>query len=66
MPIPVLPFFFRQGRQARGTGLRRLLDALDAGQAARVKQALAERVRLHRRADGIYLAATALLAVAER
>jgi len=53
-------------RQARGTGFRRTLDALDAVQAERVRAALAERVRPHRRADGIYLPATALLAVANR
>ena len=50
-------------QQARGTGLRRALDALDAVQTERVRQALADRVRPHQRADGLYLSATALLAV---
>ena len=53
-------------QNARGTGIRRVLDGLDAGQAAPVTDALEERVRPHRRADGIHLDATALLAVAER
>ena len=53
-------------RQARGTGFRRVLDALDAAQAERVRGALTERVRPYRRPDGIYLPATALLAVASR
>jgi ubiquinone/menaquinone biosynthesis C-methylase UbiE len=53
-------------QQARGTGLRRTLDALDAAQSARVRSILSERMRPHQRADGFYLAATALLAVANR
>ena len=53
-------------RQARGTGMRRALDALDAAQAGRVRAALAERVRPHTRPDGIYLTASALLATASR
>jgi len=53
-------------RQARGTGFRRVLDALDAVQAERVRAALAERVRPHQRPDGIYLPAAALLAVGNR
>lgn len=53
-------------RNARGTGLRRRLDALDAEQTQRVRAALAERVRPFQRPDGIYLEATALLAVAGR
>ncbi|CAA9551086.1 MAG: hypothetical protein AVDCRST_MAG88-782 [uncultured Thermomicrobiales bacterium] len=51
-------------QNARGTGLRRWLDALDAVQVERVKAALAERLQPHRRPDGIYLTAAALLAVA--
>lgn len=50
----------------RGTGLRRLLDKLDAEQKRHVLSAFAERVKPHRRDDGFYLAATALLAVATR
>jgi ubiquinone/menaquinone biosynthesis C-methylase UbiE len=53
-------------QNARGTGLRRWLDALDAEQTARVRAALAERIRPHQRHDGLYLAAEALLAVATR
>jgi len=53
-------------RQARGTGFRRVLDALDAVQTERVRGALAERIRPHQRPDGIYLPAMALLAVANR
>ncbi|MBI3041656.1 MAG: methyltransferase domain-containing protein [Betaproteobacteria bacterium] len=53
-------------RQARSTGFRRALDALDAVQVERVRTALAERARQHQRADGIYFPATALLAVATR
>ncbi len=50
----------------RGTGLRRWLDQLDAAQAAAVRAALEAHVAPQRRADGLYLAATAVLAVAER
>jgi len=53
-------------RNARGTGLRRRLDTLDAEQTERVRAALAERVGLHTRTDGLYLEATALLAIAIR
>ncbi len=53
-------------RNARGTGLRRWLDALDAVQVERVKAALAERLQPHRRPDGIYLTAAALLVVVSR
>ena len=53
-------------QDARGTGLRRWLDALDDEQRARVRAALAERLAPHRRADGFYLASSAMLAVAER
>jgi ubiquinone/menaquinone biosynthesis C-methylase UbiE len=51
-------------QNARGTGLRRWLDALDAEQTERVRAALANRVRPHTRPDGLYLEATALLATA--
>jgi ubiquinone/menaquinone biosynthesis C-methylase UbiE len=53
-------------QQARGTGLRRTLDALDAAQSERVHSALVLRMRPYQRPDGYYLAATALLAVANR
>lgn len=53
-------------RQARGTGMRRALDALTIDQAERARAALADRVRSHQRPDGLYLSATALLAVAGR
>jgi ubiquinone/menaquinone biosynthesis C-methylase UbiE len=51
-------------QNARGTGLRRWLDALDASQTELVRAAFAERVAPHRQPDGIYLDATALLATA--
>jgi O-methyltransferase/aklanonic acid methyltransferase len=53
-------------QNARNTGLRRRIDPLDAEQAQRVRAALAERLRPFERADGIYVEATALLAVAGR
>lgn len=53
-------------QNARGTGLRQHLDALDGEQAERVRAALADRVGRHQRSDGIYLEATALLAIATR
>jgi ubiquinone/menaquinone biosynthesis C-methylase UbiE len=53
-------------QQARGTGMRRALDTLDAGQAERVRAALAERVRAHQGLDGFEFVSTALLAVAKR
>ncbi len=53
-------------QNARGTGLRRWLDPLDAAQIERVKPALADRLRPYRQSDGIHLVATALLAVASR
>ena len=51
---------------ARGTGLRRWIDQLDAAQTERARAALIERVRPHQRPDGLYLAATALFATASR
>lgn len=51
---------------ARGTGLRRWLDQLDAAQSARVRAMFTERVRDNTREDGIHLRASALLATANR
>lgn len=51
---------------ARTTGQRRSLDALDPEQAARVRAALAERLRPYQRPDGLHIVATALLATASR
>jgi ubiquinone/menaquinone biosynthesis C-methylase UbiE len=54
-------------QQARGTGLRGILDDLDSAQSQRLRAALADRMRPHQRPDGFFhLAATALLAVADR
>lgn len=53
-------------QDARGTGLRRWLDALDAEQRERALAALAARLAPHQRADGLYLASSAMLAVASR
>ncbi len=53
-------------RQARGTGTRFDIDALDRVQRVRVRSALADRLRRNRQPDGIYSAATALIAVAAR
>jgi O-methyltransferase/aklanonic acid methyltransferase len=50
---------------ARGTGMRRLLDRLDATQKERALSLFTERMAAHRRDDGYYLKATALLAVAK-
>jgi SAM-dependent methyltransferase len=49
-------------QQARGTGLRRALDSLDAAQTQRLRSVLADRIRPHQKADGFHLSATALLA----
>jgi len=51
---------------ARGTGMRRVLDRLDATQKQRALSLFTERVKPHRHDDGYYLTATALLAVAKR
>ena len=51
---------------ARGTGMRRLLDRLDATQKKRALSLFTERVKPHQRDGGYYLKATALLAVATR
>jgi len=50
---------------ARGTGMRRLLDTLDATQKKRALALFRERMKPHQRDDGYYLRATALLAVAK-
>jgi ubiquinone/menaquinone biosynthesis C-methylase UbiE len=53
-------------RQARGTGMRRTLDALDAVQAERVRAALTSRVLGGQRTGRFYASSTALIAVANR
>lgn len=53
-------------QDARGTGLRRWLDALDDEQRERARAALADRLAPHQRADGFYLASSAMVAVATR
>jgi SAM-dependent methyltransferase len=53
-------------QQGRGTGVRRILDTLDTTQKQRALSLLAERLKPHQCHDGIYLRATALLAVANR
>jgi len=50
----------------RGTGPRRIVDALDAAQIERARAALAERFRAYGRPDGVHVVATALLGVASR
>lgn len=51
---------------ARGTGLRRWIDQLDAAQTERARAMFGERVRENSREDGIYLAAAAFLATGSR
>ena len=53
-------------QQGRGTGMRRVLDTLDATQKEHALSLLTERMKQHQRGDGYYLEATALLAVARR
>jgi SAM-dependent methyltransferase len=53
-------------QQGRGTGMRRILDTLDATQKTHALSLLTERMKPHHRDDGYYLWATALLAVANR
>ncbi len=53
-------------QNARGTGMRSWMDTFDPAQEAQARAALAERMRPHQRAEGLYLDAIALLAVAER
>ena len=65
-----MDFLYRDAEEvwqtARGTGARRLLDRLDATQKERALSLFTERMKTHRRHDGYYLRATALLAVAKR
>lgn len=51
-------------QQGRGTGMRRVLDTLDATQKQRALSLLTERMKPYQHDDGFYLRATALLAVA--
>jgi hypothetical protein len=53
-------------QQAMGTGLRGLLASLDEDTKRRVREAFDKRIEPHRRADGLHLEATALIAVACR
>jgi SAM-dependent methyltransferase len=53
-------------QSARGYVLRWALDALDDSQVARVRRALTDRVQHRWRDDGLYLTATAVLAVASQ
>ena len=53
-------------QQRRGTGMRRILDTLDATQKKHALSLLTERMKPHQRHDGYYLRAEALLAVANR
>jgi len=53
-------------RGARGTGMRRNIDALDVEQAARVRAALAEHLEQYRDADGYHVPAVALIGTATR
>ncbi len=48
----------------RGTGVGRILDSLDATKKSHALSLLTERMKPRQRADGYYLRATALLAVA--
>jgi ubiquinone/menaquinone biosynthesis C-methylase UbiE len=52
--------------QARGTGMRRAMDAMDAAQTERVRARLSEQFRPLQRPDGFYVPAAALLGVAGR
>ncbi|MBA2451973.1 MAG: hypothetical protein H0V47_02290 [Chloroflexia bacterium] len=53
-------------QNSRGTGMRRWLDALSTDQIEQTKTAFVSRTQPQTRPDGIYLDATALLAVATR
>jgi ubiquinone/menaquinone biosynthesis C-methylase UbiE len=53
-------------QESFGTGMRRALGNLDAAQKERALTALAERIEPRRRDGGIYITATALLAVANK
>jgi SAM-dependent methyltransferase len=50
----------------RGTGPRRIADALDAAHIERARAALTERFQAYERPDGVHVVATALLGVASR
>jgi ubiquinone/menaquinone biosynthesis C-methylase UbiE len=58
------PSFEHYWQAVRGTGLRRRLDALDADQTQRLQAALVEHLGARQRADGLYIEASAALAVA--
>jgi ubiquinone/menaquinone biosynthesis C-methylase UbiE len=51
---------------AHGTGMRRVLESLDAVLANRARAALYDRLRPSQHQDGFYVAASALVAVADR
>ena len=51
-------------QQAMGTGLRGLLMSLDEAARQNLREAFAERMKPHQRPDGLYLEASALIAVA--
>ena len=51
---------------ARSTGFRRVLDGLDEITTQKMRSALSERVGPRQKADGLYLEAIALIAVADR
>jgi len=53
-------------QQRRGTGMRRILDTLNAAQKKHALSLLTERMKARHRHDGYYLGASALLAVANR
>jgi SAM-dependent methyltransferase len=53
-------------RGARGTGMRRNIDALNPEQTARVRAALETHLEQYREADGYHVPATALIATANR
>lgn len=53
-------------QNTRGTGLRRRLNTLDAEQTELVRRTFAQRMQRHQQPDGLYLEATALLAMASR
>ena len=51
-------------QQAMGTGLRGLLTSLDEAARQNLRDAFAQRMKPHQRRDGLYLEASALIAVA--
>lgn len=53
-------------QEGLGTGMRRVLGNMDAAQKERALAAFAERMKPRRRDDGIYITATALLALADK